>query len=258
MIEAWLDLPTAGLFAVLAAFYGATAASLTWLAFSAATGPALRHFDGVVPPFFAAVSILFALLTGFLASDVADRNRQAFRAVQAEAGELHNVYTLSLASASDMHDIRAALASYVKSVVAEEWPAMADDRRSPSTAAGYDALLREVSDPRIAQAAGNPVQVVLLNATVRAGTARSIRLALAADRTTDIKWATILLLGMMTQISIALVHLHKRNAHVAALTVFSVSAVIALGLIALQERPFAGDLQVPPGPLLDLVKLTTQ
>jgi len=258
MIETWLDLPTAGLFAVLAAFYGATAAALTWLNFSATTGPALRRFDGVVAPFFAAVSILFALLTGFLASDVADRNRQAFRAVQMEGGELHNVYTLSLASASDMHDIRAALASYVKTVVAEEWPAMAEDRRSPAASAGYDALLREVSDPRIAQAAGNPVQVVLLNATVRAGTARSSRLALAADRTTDIKWATILLLGMMTQISIALVHLQKRNAHVAALTVFSVSAVIALGLIALQERPFAGDLQVPPGPLLDLVKLTTQ
>jgi hypothetical protein len=50
------------------------------------------------------------------------------------------------------------------------------------------------------------------------------------------------------------VHLQKRNAHVAALGVFSVAAVLTLGLIALQEHPFAGDVRLSPAPLQDLLK----
>ncbi len=44
----------------------------------------------------------------------------------------------------------------------------------------------------------------------------------------------VLLLVIMTQVAIGLVQLHKRAAQAAALTVFTVAAVIALGLMALQ------------------------
>jgi hypothetical protein len=256
MIADWLDLPSIGMFAALVLLYAATGVVIAWIALARITG--MSRFDGVVAPFFGAVSVLFALLTGFLASDIADRNRQAVRAVQTEAGELRNIHTLSIASVSDMHSIRTALAEYVKALVNDEWPAMANERPAPSAAAAYDELLRDVSDPKITQEAGAAVQVALLNAAVRAGTARSDRLALAADRTTDIKWVLVLFLGVMTQVSIALVHLTKRNAQIAALAVFSMAAVIALGLIALQERPFAGDIRVPPGPLQEVAKLPSQ
>ena len=258
MIETWLDLPTAGLFAVLALFYAATGAVIAWMSFGALLGPRMRKFDGVVAPFFTAVSILFALLTGFLASDIADRNRQAARAVQTEAGELRNIYLLSVASASDMHEIRTALADYARAVVNDEWPAMAENRPAPSASAAYDVLLRGVSDPVITREASASVHGALLNATVRAGTARSDRLALAADRTNDVKWVMVLILGVMTQVAIGVVHLQKSKAQGAALAVFSLAAVIALGMIALQERPFAGDLRIAPGPLADILKLPAQ
>lgn len=258
MIETWLDLPAAGLLAILVVFYAVTGAAIAYITFGALLGPTMRKFDGVVAPFFGAVSILFALLTGFLASDIADRNRQAARAVQTEAGELRNVYLLSVASASDMHSIRAALADYVRAVVHDEWPAMAEDRHAPSASAAYDVLLREISDPTITREASASVHTALLNAAVRAGTARSDRLALAIDRTTDVKWVMVLILGVMTQISIAIVHLQRSKAQAAALAVFSVAAVIALGIIGLQERPFAGDVRVSPGPLADILKLPPQ
>ena len=112
-----------------------------------------------------------------------------------------------------------------------------------------------MSDPRIATEAGAAVHVALINAAVRVGTARSDRLALAADRTSDIKWAIVLLLG---------VHDADRDrpwcicrsaiAQIAALAVFSVATVIALGLIAMQERPFAGDVRIGAWPLQELLK----
>ena len=255
MIEAWLDLPSAGVFGVLALLYLCTGALIAWAAHGALLGPRVKSLDGVVAPFFGAVGVLFALLTGFLAGDIGDRNRQAARAVQAEVAELRNVFTLSVASASDMKAIRDDWAAYVKAVVKDEWAAMTDGDSAPSASAAYDAMLREVSEPKVATEAGAAVHSALLTAAIRAGTARSERLALASDNTSELKWAMVLMLGIMTQIAIGLVHLQRRNAHVAALTVFSIAAVLTLGLIALQEHPFAGEVRLSPAPLQELLKL---
>jgi hypothetical protein len=255
MIETWLDLPAAGVFAALTVLYAACAAAIVWATFGRRLGPAMQRMDGVVAPFFGAVGILFALMAGFLASDIADRNRQAVRVVQAETAELRNVFTLSVASKPDMRDIRAAWTAYVKAVTGEEWQAMQHGDSAPAAAAAYDAMLREVSDPGIVTEAGAAVQAALLNAAIHIGTARSERLALASDSTNELKWAIVLILGVMTQISIGIVHLSKRNAQIGALTVFSIATVITLGLIALQEYPFAGDVRLAATPLQDLLKL---
>jgi hypothetical protein len=254
VIEAWLDLPTIGIFAVLTVVYAGCAAAIVWLSFGRLDGPSIQRFDGVVAPFFGAVGILFALLTGFLAGDIGDRSRMAARAVQTEVSELRNVFTLSVAAATDMATIRAGWTAYVKAVVKDDWPAMQRGEAAAPADAAYEELLREVSDPKIAAEAGNPVQNALLAAAVRVGTARSDRLALSSDRTTDIKWAMVLMLGVMTQIAIGVVHLQRRNAQIAALAVFSVATVIALGLIGMQERPFAGDVHIEPWALQELLK----
>ncbi|WP_458760058.1 DUF4239 domain-containing protein [Afipia sp. TerB] len=252
MIRAWLDLPSAGIFATLIALYFGMAALLTIVTFCRPLARKTQSLSGVVAPFFGSVAILFALLSGFLASDVGERNRQAYRAVQAETGELHNVYTLSIASASDMRSIRAALKAYVNSAISEEWPAMADGRTSPRTDLLYDDLLKEVSAPSIAGESGNAVHAALLNATIRLGTARNDRLALAADHTNDLKWIMVILLGLFTQVAIALVHMERPRAFMASLALFSGAVVVTLGIIALQEYPFYGAFQISPAPLQTL------
>lgn len=196
------------------------------------------------------------MLTGFLANDVGDRNRQAYRVAQTEAGELRNIYTLSVASASDMRKIRTALKAYASSVVSDEWPAMAHGNLSPRTEAAYDDLLREVSDPSIAKDSGPALHAALLNATVRLGTARNDRLALSSDSTNDLKWIVVIILGLFTQVAIGLVHLERPRAFVAALVVFSGAAVVALSLIALQEYPFYGTFKIPPTQIRALQSLS--
>ncbi|WFU80643.1 DUF4239 domain-containing protein [Bradyrhizobium sp. CIAT3101] len=258
MIKAWLDLPIFELFAVLIALYATSGGVIVVACFSPATVLPVRRLEGVVAPFFGTVGVLFAFLTGFLANDITDRNRQAARAVQSEAAELRNIYAVSIASVSEMGSLRAALAKYIAALVNDEWPAMARDKTAHSVEPAYAALMREVSDPRIAQAAGGAVQTALINAAVGAGTARSERLALASDRTIDVKWILVLILGVVTQISIGLVHLKKVGAQIAALTVFSIAAVMALGLIGLQERPFSGDIRVELGPLAEVAKIAAE
>ncbi len=117
MIRAWLDMSPAGVFLVLIGLYFGMTLLLAWITFCRPFARPVQSLTGVVAPFFSGPAILFALLTGFLAADVAERGRQAYRVVHAEAGELRNIHTLSVASVSDMRTIRTALKTYVTSVV---------------------------------------------------------------------------------------------------------------------------------------------
>lgn len=258
MINGWLMLPAWALFGVLVAFYTATAAVIAWLAMASPVSGWIKSFTGVVAPFIAAVSVLFSLLTGFLAGDIADRNRQAWRAVNGEASAIVMLNTLSLAAVTDMSAIRGQLKTYADSVLTDEWAMMAEGRRSPATGAALRELLRHAADPAIARDAGQTAAPALLNAVIRIRDARAERLALASDQTNDIKWLTVLALGIVTQIAVALVHLDKPRAKIAAMAVFTLGAIIALGLVALQEYPFSGHMRVSPVPIERAAELIGQ
>lgn len=258
MINCWLDLPAIALFAILVLFYTATAALMAWLAFRSPVGPWIRSFTGVVAPFIATVGVLFSLLTGFLASEIADRNRQAWRAVTAEASSIVMLNTLTVAAAADMGAIRAQLRAYVETVLNDEWATMVDGHRSVPTGTALRELLRLAAAPAIARDAGQTLHTSLLGAVVRIRDARADRLALATDRTNNIKWLTVLMLGVVAQLAIVLVHLDKPRAQAAALAVFTLGAIIALGLIALQDHPFNGHIRVSPAPLERALALLAQ
>jgi len=255
MIRAWLDFNTFGIFATLMVLYYGAALILVFIAFRSPLRRRVQTLNGIVAPFFSSVAILFGLLTGFLASDVGERGRHAVRAMQAEASEIRNVYALSVAATSDMTDIRTALKVYVNSVLTEEWPLMMQDQPSPRTEVAYDDVLREVSDLNVGRDSGTPVQVALLAATIRAGTARSERLSISADQTNDLKWVSVLILGLLTQLALSLVHMERPRAMLTALTVFGSAAIVALGLIALQEHPYEGAFRVSKAPLEHLLTL---
>lgn len=248
MIRAWLDLETFGTFATLAVVYYGIAAALVLITFVSPLSARIKAFSGVVAPFFSSVAILFALTTSFLGYDIVERNRQATRAVQAEAGELQNLYSLSIASVTDMKKIRIALKAYAASVLHDEWP-HTGGTNAPRTDIAYDDLLGELSDPAISRDASAAVHAAMLNAAVRVGTARNNRLSLATDRTGDLKWISVLILGVITQMAVALVHMERWRAMAASLMVFSTAAIVALGMIALQEDPFGGVFQVSSAPL---------
>jgi heme A synthase len=115
--------------------------------------------------------------------------------------------------------------------------------------------MQTVADPNTARDAGQAVHNALVSLSLRVAGARADRLALGADRTNDLKWLTVLFLCLMTQIAIGLVHLDRPRANALALTFFSVAAVVALGLIAQQESPFDGALQISKAPLDNVLRL---
>ena len=149
--------------------------------------------------------------------------------------------------------MRTAIRAYASSVVDEEWPRLAFEERSPRTDVALNALLREVARPGSGTDAS--VQRTMLDMALRVRAAHEDRIALSYDRTVVTKWAAVLLLALITQIAIGAVHLDKPRPQAAALLIFTVAAVLLLGLLAIHEAPFEPPVFVPPGPISDVLRL---
>jgi hypothetical protein len=254
MISEWLDLPVVGILASLAILYGAAGALGAWLAFRSPLRTRIQQLGGIVAPYFASVALVFALLTGFLAGDISDRFRQAVRALQIEAGALSGLNALALAAPVDAKPIRAALATYIDALLNDEWPRMAQAETSAKADAALMELLRAVARPNAAHGTREAVHYGLMELGLQAATARSDRIALNSRQADETKWAAVLLLGLLTQLSIGMVHLERPPAYLAATAVFLLAAVVALGAIAVQEAPFDGPLRIAPTPLERVLK----
>ena len=247
----WLDQPLWAIFVLLAVPFAALSLLLWFATQLSRTRPAMvRLGAGMVPTYFTAIATLLALLTGFVANDAWERQRAASRTLQSERANALAVYDLSLASASDMRNIRAALAGYLDVVIRQEWPRMSEGGYAPEAGAGLRRLLESVSDPKITLEAGAPTHAALLNAAMALRADRGERLALSQTATDQTKWLTLLILAALTLVALGLVHTEYPAAQATVLTTFSLAMVTTLGLIALHERPFDGPLAMSAEPLV--------
>ncbi|MTW15352.1 DUF4239 domain-containing protein [Rhodoplanes serenus] len=246
-MNTWVGLPAGSFLGILLLLFATGAALLAWLAFRSPVRDKVRSLTGIADSVFASTAVLFSLLAGFLASDMADRNHRAWVAVNTEAGAVATLYALSRSEGAAT--IAGPLKRYAEAVVTDEWPKMAQSQHSAHAETALHALMRHASDPAMARETSPAVQTALISAVLTLGEARGERLALAFNRTSRIQWVSVLVLGLVTQLCIALVHLERPRAHVAAAAVFALSVIVALWPIALQEQPFAGALSIAPSSL---------
>jgi hypothetical protein len=201
-------------------------------------------------PTFVAVSTLFALYAGFLLAQVIAQKSTALQAVQTESAALQTLAIDSEASAGGAA-IRAAVHAYAGSVIADEWPQMLNERGSGKTEQALFTLLRAVRDGGSGLAA--PVHSQMLTLAQKVADARAERIAIVSNHLQQFAWTALFLLGFVTQFGLGLAHLDRPAANAMAIVFFSVGAVIALWLIAIQDNPFRGSRAVPAAPIAHVV-----
>ncbi len=130
---------------------------------------------------------------------------------------------------------------------------MQEGKRAAGSETALTSLLDAIVDAPASGNSGAAVQRARFDLVLKLHTLRESRLTLAGDHTDELKWAALLILGLVSQIAIAAVHLEVPRPQIAALAIFSTAAVIGLGLVAVQERPFSRPLEVSPEPLVDVV-----
>ena len=163
ILSLWLDLPVWLIFATLAGVFAVAAGLLVALTNLSRTRPTILCLGlGLVPTYFTAISVMLSLLTGFVANDAWERHRQAARVVQNERSNLLAIHDLSLATVSDMREIRTALLTYADALITDEWPKMTDGTSSSQAGAalGQRLCLITPAGRRLSVAAANVVRVV--------------------------------------------------------------------------------------------------
>ena len=240
MIELWLR---AGAWAIIVLPFillYSIAAAIVWLTHESQARPFFASCIGIGAPFFVSVAVLFGLFAAFLANDVHRRNAEAEAAVFREADGLRTILRLGEALGAAGNPVKSAAVGYADAVLAREWPAMKGLAGAPEDLSALRNLTVAVLAPDLTAAAPAAVHQAMLDGLIQVRQARLVRLTLTAGISDPLNWLAVLILGMLTQVAVAVVHLERMRPQALALVVFTSAFAATVALIGLSERPFTG------------------
>lgn len=247
LIGGWLSLPVWACICSLLAIQ--TACAVLCYAFLA--GKAGRRYAAagarVSPAMVMSVSVLFALLAGFLGSDIAQRVTRAHRATADEARALTMIEALTRGGSGRFADLRNLAANYAKSVISEELPLSGESSESAAVTGLLDNLKREAA--AILLEGGAPSGPVI-DAALLLGEARGERLIIREENA-GFQWFTVIALSLLMIVALGLVHLDNLRGIVATWAIFIVATVITLGMLAIRDNPFSPPIRVSSAPLVE-------
>lgn len=227
----------------------AAVAATQWLIQSSRWAPWARTLQGVAPPFINIIGVLFGLTIAFLANDTWSAHDRAMKSVYKEADSLHSIAVLSdTLPAALKTRLRQALVGYA-GASADEWPMLAQRSTSPEVVARADALLMLLASPEIDQAAGRNVQALMLRKVSEMRDERDQRVALSQTHVNPLKWLGMGFLGLLTLLSIAVVHIDRPRAALVATLLFALAAAPTAAIVLIQGNPFQHPTDVTSTPI---------
>jgi Protein of unknown function (DUF4239) len=221
----------------------------------AMTGPALiRRFFEVeqlrsnneVAGFkYAVIGVLYAVLLAFVVVITWERFYDAEKALAAEAGSAATIFRLSGGlDETSAARLRANMAAYLQSVLADDWPAMAGGRSSPVTTRVLSDLYEELVHYRPADLHDADMQKDLLSELDQMTRARRERLVMAEGTVPNVIWFVIFLGAALTIVFSFFFGI--RNVLVQSLMTGVLAAIIfsAILVVVAIDRPYTGAVTV--------------
>ncbi|MDZ4317141.1 MAG: hypothetical protein U0989_20565 [Azonexus sp.] len=237
--------------AVLGTF--AAVAVIHWLMRRSPWANWLRSLQGVAPPFINIIGVLFGLTLAFLANDTWNAHDRAMNAVYKEADALRSLIALSRHLEPPLQKrIGAALTDYAQATAAE-WPLLAQRNVSQAVDIKGDALLSLLASREISASAGQTVQTLMLRKVMDIRDERDSRIGLSQTHINPLKWLGMAFLGLLTLISIAVVHIENPRAASVAILLFALAAAPTAAIVLVQGNPFQQPSSVSPTPIITAV-----
>lgn len=230
-------------------------AALQWIIQHPKLADWRKSLHGVAPPFINIVGVLFGLTLAFLANDTWVAHDRAVKAVYKEADSLHAIMTLSKELADPLRsELQQAVTAYADANVAE-WPELANRRINPDVSARADALFGLLASSQVRATTGDNVQELMLRKMSDLSDERDQRIALSQTHVNPLKWFGMGFLGLLTLISVAIVHLDRPKAAFAAMLIFALAAAPTAAIVLIQGNPFQPPSNVTPEPIMHAVQL---
>ncbi len=247
MIELWLRSGTAGIILLPFAILYLIAAAIVWLTHLSPARPFFASCIGIAGPFFASVAVLFSLFAAFLANDVQHRQAEARTAALHEADGLRTILRLAEALGGAGSATETTAIAYAQSVLTKELPAMHEAQAANEDLAALRNLGLAMLAPPLIAAAPPAAHQAMLDGLVEIRQARLERLVLSSGVSDPMNWLAMLILGVLTQVAVAVVQLERLRPQALALFVFTTAFAATVVLIGFGELPlFNGQFDTTP------------
>lgn len=227
-----------------------------WLFSKSKASPWFTNSEEVLPPFLAVPAILFAMLAAALATDVWQKHTAAKDAVIHEASAIRSMMHISKQLGEQGVQLEKSTREYINAVINQEWPAMVSYDHGHKEAA-FNALQ---SLDSTASNIGNTDQLSRFNAQ-RLQTAletiqvsRLQRISLAHDSISIAKWASAMVLAVLTLVSIAVVHVKRPRAMVISMVITILCVMATIQVLSRNRSPFLGTAAISNTILIESVK----
>ena len=240
MIDSWLHSGTAGIVLVPFVILYLIAIGIVWLTHLSPARGFFASCIGIAGPFFASVAVLFGLFSAFLANDVQHWKTDLKSAVFREADGIRTILRLAEALGPTGAPITKAAVGCTQSVVANEWQAMWSNGGATEDLEALRNLTAAVLAPGLTNAVPVAAHQAMLDGLVEVRQARLARLTLTAGVTENLNWSAMLVLGVLTQIAVAVVQLERLRPQALALFVFTTAFAATVALIGLESRAGEG------------------
>lgn len=251
-----MNLGTYDHYAYALAALGGTFAAVTVVArlfARSASGDWLRSLRGVAPPFINIVGVLFGLTIAFIANDTWSAHDKATSAVHREADAIRGLRVLAEGLEAPVRgSVRLALDGYARASI-DEWPLLGLRQKSRAATEASDALLRLTASAEVGRSAGSNVHALMLGKVSSLRDDRNLRIALSKTHLNPLKWLGMAALGLLTLLSIALVHVENTRAAVASMLLFAFSSAPMAAIVLIQGNPFQLPTFVSPAPIAEAI-----
>jgi hypothetical protein len=252
----WLfQLPVISMAAVILAATVLVSVLIFYAVLALAQGDRARSFKSMSPVVLTPLAVVLALLVGFLSAQVWSDADRASAAVTREASALRTVLiAAAIVPPESGARIRELVRRHVRDAVEHDWPAMADNRIKMQMDTAWDTEALQLSLSVVPQ---NPTQVAaqreLVSAWRNALDARRERIIISRSVINWVKWSVVIVLAVLIQITIAIVHSDNRLTAAIAMAIFGVGVAASIVLLASHNRPFTGEISMPPDLLLQVI-----
>jgi hypothetical protein len=240
MVELWLRSGTVGIVLTPFLVLYAIAATLVWLMHLSPARPFFASCIGIAGPFFASVAVLFSLFAAFLANGVQQRSNEAQAAAFREADGVRTILRLAEALGEAGKPISAAALAYAKSLIDADRSLLREHGSVSEDLTALRKLSATVLTPAVIAAAPPAAHQAILEGLVEIRRARTERLSLALRGSSSVNWIGTIILGVLTQVAVAVVQLERMRPQALALFVFTTAFAATIALIGYAEGPFAG------------------
>ena len=202
-----------------------------------------------VAPFFAAISMIFALFLAFHAADIWTHKREAERAFIQAGSAIKRFDEMVGPGQLNLAEARYQLGRYVKYVFKDEWRKNRNQKGSDRAEGAFRKLQEEVLKATQSLPTPTATQLnVLLNDISRT---RSDRLWIGSNHTEVSSWMAVILLGCLTHLAVAAVHFDRRRAGAVALALLASTTTIGYWSLGIVADPYRHAGQLNPSAWLE-------